>query len=51
VDVLVQRKFKCCPGLHPKYSGVVTGRNVAELFAVMSVVVLSMVAQIPAARV
>jgi hypothetical protein len=51
VDVLVQRKLSDWPGLHPKYSGRLAGMNAAELFAVISVVVLLMVAQIPAARV
>ena len=39
------------PWTTPEVFGCSYRQNVAELFAVMSVVVLSMVAQIPAARV
>jgi hypothetical protein len=51
VEVDVQRKFRCCPGEQPKYSGKLAGRYVAEELAVISVAVLSTVAQMPAVSV
>ena len=47
----MQRKFKCWPGLQPKYSGQFAGRKVAEQLAVISVAVESTVAQTPAVSV
>ena len=50
VDVLVLMKLRLCPGEQPKYSGKFADRKVAELFAVTSTLVLSIVAQMPPAR-
>lgn len=42
--MLVLRKLSDWPGLHPKYSGKLAGKYAAELLAVTSTLVLSMVA-------